>query len=94
MERLPQELNNQIFQKLKSIVEVQRMSPDELFAYEQSLSAERDLYACMDMKLQEGRTEGRKEERFTIAINLKKQGIPTAVIMTSTGLSSEDIACL
>lgn len=29
MERLPKELNEQIFQKLKSIVEIERMTPDE-----------------------------------------------------------------
>ena len=29
MERLPDELNNQLFQKLKSIVEIERMSANE-----------------------------------------------------------------
>ena len=69
MERLPLELNEQIFQKLKSLAEIERMTPDERLAYELSLSTERDLYACMETKLEEGieigmekgRAEGRAE---------------------------------
>ena len=66
---LPLELNEQIFQKLKSLAEIERMTPDERLAYELSLSTERDLYACMETKLEEGieigmekgRAEGRAE---------------------------------
>ena len=47
MERLPKELNNQIFRKLKSIVEVERMTPDQRLEYELSLSVERDLSAAL-----------------------------------------------
>lgn len=36
MARLPKELNEQIFQKLKSIVEIERMTPDERLEYELS----------------------------------------------------------
>ena len=50
LERLPKELNEQIFQKLKSIVEIERMTLDERLAYELSLSTERDLCACMEKK--------------------------------------------
>ena len=32
--KLPEELNNQLFRKLKSIVEVQHMTPDQRLEYE------------------------------------------------------------
>lgn len=54
MEQLPKELNDQIFQKLKSIVEIERMTLDERLEYELSISTERDLYACMETKFEEG----------------------------------------
>lgn len=87
MERLPEELNNQIFRKLKSIVEVERMTPDQRLEYELSLSVERDLSAALDTSFEdgmekgiekgkaEGKVEGKAEEQRLIATNFKKQGI-------------------
>ena len=54
MERLPKELNNQIFRKLKSIVEVANMTPDQRLEYELSLSVERDLSAALDTSFEDG----------------------------------------
>ncbi|WP_301704238.1 hypothetical protein [uncultured Parabacteroides sp.] len=58
MERLPQELNNQIFRKLKSIVEVERMTPDQRLEYELSISVERDLSAALDTSFDDGMEKG------------------------------------
>ena len=58
MERLPEELNNQIFRKLKSIVEVERMTPDQRLEYELSLSVERDLCAALDTSFEDGMEKG------------------------------------
>ena len=107
MERLPQELNNQIFRKLKSIVEVERMTPDQRLEYELSLSVERDLSAALDTSfedgmekgiekgkaegLAEGKAEGKIEEQRFIAANFKKQGINIETIAQCTGLSVEEI---
>ncbi|MGM9759392.1 MAG: PD-(D/E)XK nuclease family transposase, partial [Parabacteroides sp.] len=61
LNRMPQELNNQIFQKLKHIASMSRMSPDEMLAYQMSLMND---YAYMD-SLHTEREEGIKigEER-------------------------------
>ena len=95
MERLPQELNNQIFRKLKSIVEVERMTPDQRLEYELSLSVERDLSAALDTSfedgMEKGKAEGKIEEQHLIAANLKKQGINIETIAQCTGLSVEEI---
>ena len=95
LERLPKELNEQIFQKLKSIVEIERMTLDERLAYELSLSTERDLCACMETKFEEGKIEGflegKAEEQRQIAANFKKQGVNIETIAQCTGLSLEEI---
>ena len=103
MERLPQELNNQIFRKLKSIVEVERMTPDQRLEYELSLSVERDLSAALDTSfedgmekgiekgIEKGKAEGKIEEQRLIAANYKKQGINIETIAQCTGLSVEEI---
>ena len=57
MERLPQELNNQIFRKLKSIVEVEH-DPRSTLEYELSLSVERDLSAALDTSFEDGMEKG------------------------------------
>ena len=104
MERLPEELNNQIFRKLKSIVEVERMTPDQRLEYELSLSVERDLSAALDTSfedgmekglekgIEKGKAEGKAEEQRQIAAKLKKQGIPLEMISQCTGLSLKEIS--
>lgn len=99
MERLPEELNNQIFQKLKSIVEVERMTANERLEYELSLATERDLLACMATQFEEGEAKGLAEGEAKgeakglrrVAANLKKQGIALAAIVAATGLDAETI---
>lgn len=72
MERLPEELNNQIFKKLKSIVDIERMSANERLEYELSLAAERDMLAALDAKFEDGETKG-KEEGLTEGIAIGKE---------------------
>ena len=106
MERLPQELNNQIFRKLKSIVEVERMTPDQRLEYELSLSVERDLSAALDTSFEDGMEKGiekgikkgiekgKVEEQRLVADNLRKQGINIETIAQCTGLSIKEVSAL
>lgn len=106
MERLPKELNDQIFQKLKSIVEIERMTLDERLEYELSISTERDLYACMETKFEEGMEVGKAEgltegmERGLekgikeVASRLKQLGMDFQSIIKATGLSETEILAL
>ena len=53
------------------------------------------LYAGIEQEGKiEGRAEGRDEERFSIARNMKQLGIPVDVIVKSTGLTSGEIETL
>ncbi|RGY89344.1 hypothetical protein [uncultured Parabacteroides sp.] len=102
MARLPKELNEQIFQKLKSIVEIERMTPDERLEYELSLSTERDLYACMETKYEEGMEKGMEKGKFEgikegireVALRLKQLGMDMQSIMKATGLTESEIQAL
>ena len=106
MERLPDELNNQLFQKLKSIVEIERMSANERLEYELSLAVERDLLSAIDASFEDGEIkgeekgikkgikQGREEERREIAQNLKSLGLSLEDISKATGLTSEEIGQL
>lgn len=60
MEQLSNETiqNDKLLQKLKSAIELQRMSAKERLAYELSLAAERDLAACMATSFEEGEEKG------------------------------------
>ena len=95
--------NDNFLKKLKSAVEVERMSLDERLAYELSLSVERDWYACMEYRYEEGvekgkqeglikgKQEGKLEGLYQTATNLKKSGIDLQTIADCTGLTLEEV---
>ena len=83
--------NDNFLKKLKSTVEVERMSLDERLAYELSLSVERDWYACMEYRYEEGVEKGKKESQYQTATNMKKIGIDLQTIVNCTGLTLEEV---
>ena len=103
MERLPEELNNLIFKKLKSIVEIERMSVNERLEYELSLAAERDMLCALDASFEDGeaqgekkgimkgREEGEKAAYRKMALSMKQSGKPLSEIIKFTGLTSDEI---
>ena len=82
------------------------MTPDERLEYELSLSTERDLYACMETKyeegmekgkfegIKEGMKEGIKEGIREVALRLKQLGMDMQSIMQATGLTESEIQAL
>ena len=91
--------NDNFLKKLKSAVEVERMSLDERLAYELSLSVERDWYACMEYRYEEGVEKGKQEGleeglikgQYQTATNMKKKGIDLQTIADCTGLTLEEV---
>ncbi|MDO4757373.1 MAG: hypothetical protein Q4A54_13570, partial [Parabacteroides sp.] len=66
------------------------------------LSVERDWYACMDYRYEEGIEQGKQEgleeglmqgqqEKLKTAANFKKRGIDLQTIVDCTGLSMEEV---
>ena len=95
LNRMPEELNNQIFRKLKHIASMSRLSPDEMLAYQMSVMNDVALLDSIrtgrEEGHEEGREEGRMEEKRSIARNLKSMGLSCQQISQASGLTLEEI---
>ncbi|MDD6100521.1 MAG: Rpn family recombination-promoting nuclease/putative transposase [bacterium] len=95
LNRMPEELNNQIFRKLKHIASMSRLSPDEMLAYQMSVMNDVALLDSIrtgrEEGHEEGREEGRMEEKRSIARNLKSMGLSFQQISQASGLTLEEI---
>ena len=102
LERMPKELQNQVFTKLKNISEIAQMSPDDRLAYEISRLHEYDTENALYTKYEEGREDGlaegekkgRGEERLRMALDMLKDGLDLQMIIRYTGLTKEQIQSL
>ncbi|MEN0048754.1 MAG: Rpn family recombination-promoting nuclease/putative transposase [Bacteroidota bacterium] len=83
----PEKLQERIFTKLFEAAEIAKFKPKERKAYEESLKYYRDIKNVVDTS----KEEGREERSLEIAKELKNSGIPTEIIMKSTGLPKEII---
>ncbi len=66
----------------------------DLDTYENSLKVYRDLKGVVDTAFDEGRMEGKVEEKMEIARTLKQKGMTPKEISEITGLSEEAIKSL
>ncbi len=87
LDRLPEKLKEQVFEKLFETAEIARFTPEQVRSYEDSLKYYRDLKNSLDTAHDEGRTEGKIE----VAKNLLRNGVPMEVIIKSTGLTEKEI---
>lgn len=104
MDRLSKDImqDDKLLQKLKSAIELQRMSAKERLAYELSIAAERDLAACMATSFEEGEekgkaegiVEGLAEGMRKIIRNMKQAGMDLATIAKTAGLPEEEVEAL
>ncbi|MEY8475200.1 hypothetical protein [Parabacteroides johnsonii] len=96
MEQLSKETiqNDKLLRKLKSAIELQRMSAKERLAYELSIAAERDLAACMATSFEEGEEKGKAEGMRKIILNMKQAGMDLATIAKTAGLPEKEVEAL
>ena len=83
LDNIPDKLQERIFEKIFTAVEIAKLTPEEYEAYVDSLNSYRDLENCMDT--------ARLDEKLEIAKELKVLGIPFDQIATATKLSIEEI---
>ena len=91
-----------MFEKLFSVAEIAKFTPEERQGYEQSLKYYRDLKNVIDASYMEGREEGKsegkiegmQERNLEIARQMKADGEPVEKIRRYTGLTAEEIAGL
>ena len=97
LKNLPQLLNypftlqNKLFEKLFKVAEIARFTPKQKIAYEDSLKVYRDLKNVIDTAFEEGKIEGKIEERTLVAKIMKEAGEPIEKIIAFTGLTNEEI---
>ena len=87
LERVPDKLKEQIFEKLFETAEIARFTPDQVRSYEDSLKYYRDIKNSIDTARDEGKIEGKIE----VAENLLKNGVSMDLIIKSTGLTEKEI---
>ena len=98
LDRQPQSLRDKVFDRLFTQAEIATFNPRELWEYEDSRKAYRDLKNCLDTAkregLEEGIEKGEKMKSITIAKKMKAMGFDDNTIMQATGLSASDLAAL
>jgi predicted transposase/invertase (TIGR01784 family) len=103
LERIPEALQEKIFQKLFSVAELAKLTPEQAQSYRDSLKYYQDIKNSIDTATEKGREEGKKEGReegiqqgiktrnLEIAKNMLAHQIDMASIAAVTGLSMEEI---
>ena len=96
LQSCPVKLQEKIFQKVFAIAEMAKFTPQERYAYEDSLKYYRDLKNSLDTVKEEGRKKGRKEGREEgkkegIQIGEEKGKLEMAKVMKDNGESVEKI---
>ncbi len=98
LDRIPNNLKEEIFEKLFAVAEIAKFTPEQVNSYEDSLKYYRDLKNSLDTAHDEGREEGKEEGReertWEIAKNLLKNKVSIEIIKTSTGLTEKQIEAL
>ena len=102
LDRLPEELRTEAFERLFQACEISRFEPEVKLKYEKEMITERDYYNMLNTAKADGLAEGeakgeakgREEGLAMAAKELKKLGLPTDIIIKSTGLSEAQIAKL
>jgi hypothetical protein len=78
------------FERLFEVAEIAKFSKEEAEAYEDSLKSYRDLKNSLDTAFEEGIEKGIEK----VAIGLIKENISDKVIISTTGLTQEQLAHL
>ena len=98
LDRQPQHLQNEVFNRLFEEAEIARFTKTELREYEDSLKAYRDIKNSLDTAEEkgraEGRAEGRVEGRAEVAKKLLVMGMSPSDIAEATGLTLDEISML
>ena len=91
LERVPDKLREKIFDQLLETAEVAKFTPEQVQSYEDSLKYYRDIKNSLDTAKEEGKEEGRIEEKQAIARNLLSKNLDISFIAQVTGLTIDAI---
>lgn len=91
LNRVPDKLKEKIFDKLFETAEIAKFTPEQVQSYEDSLKYYRDIKNSLDTAREEGKNEGKLEEKQRIARKLLKENVDILLISQATGLTVEQI---
>lgn len=102
LDRMPFKARKAIFERLERIGSMANLTPQQRAQYEEEWKIYNDYYNTLDFAvekgiekgIEQGTAKGKKEEKCSIALNLKKMGLSMEQIATATGLSREEIGAL
>ena len=92
LDRLPDELRTEAFERLFQACEIARFEPEVKLTYEKEMFTERDYYNIIETARDDGIAEGRAEEKIRIAKAFKEKGVDASIIASATGLSETQIS--
>jgi predicted transposase/invertase (TIGR01784 family) len=87
LDRVPDKLREQIFDKLFETAEIARFTPEQVRSYEDSLKYYRDLKNSLDT----AREEGFMEAMEKVAGNMLRKGVSIVTIAETTGLTEQQV---
>ena len=90
-QNIPSIFKDEVFTQAFENAELAKFNQAELDKYENSLKIYRDLKGVIDTAFDDGKVEGKIEEKIAIAISAKKMGLSISEIATLTGVSESDI---
>ncbi len=91
LDRVPDKLREQIFEKLFEAAEIARFTPDQIRSYEDSLKYYRDLKNSLDTARDEGWEAGIEEGMIKVAQRILNMGKTVDEVIELTGLTREQI---
>jgi predicted transposase/invertase (TIGR01784 family) len=91
LDRIPEKFKENIFLKLFETAEIAKFSQQEYQEYEDSLKYYRDIKNSLDTAKEEGKIEGMIKGKIELAKNLLKNNVSIEIIISSTGLTKEEI---
>ncbi|MEY3220177.1 MAG: hypothetical protein RIT27_1534 [Pseudomonadota bacterium] len=90
-EHIPTILKEPIFEKAFNTLEEANLTREQLEQYQKSLLTYWELKGVVDTAYDDGKADGKLEEKLEIARNLKQEGFSVEMIEKVTGLSIEEI---
>jgi predicted transposase/invertase (TIGR01784 family) len=90
-DHIPTILKEPIFEKAFNTLEEANLTREQLEQYQKSLLTYWELKGVVDTAYDDGKADGKLEEKLEIARNLKQEGLPIEMIEKVTGLSIEEI---
>ena len=99
LDRLPDALREQVFERVFSVAEIARFTPAEYHEYEDSLKIYRDLQNSLDTARDEGKAEGleegkeigKAEQNEKTIVKCHGLGMPAEVIADITGSAEAEV---